>query len=888
MKKLYLTLAVATVFLTFFASVLFNGKTLSSTAITPGVGIKGVFGYNGHVMKTLPIKDPGAYSWHHYPLMNLNSQAYRSAQLPLWNPYNGMGQPLVADQQSGGFSPMYLPLFVNSSLLSWDLFMILRLVIAFIFTYLLARRLKLGQKASFLAGAAFALTGYFWFFITMNHLTIEVLIPAAFYFAERLFQEAKVQNGAGLGAVFGLALLSGMPESSFLLIVISSVYLFIRLLGARKESSREFVQKRLLFWGVSIALGFALSAALLLPFFEYLQNSLHGHGGEIGKAVSPVRGLADLFIPNFSWPGKNWTNINRHFAFHYVGVLPLVLAIAAFKKSWPYKIFAGIAVFYVLKSVGFPVVNEIGSLPVFKSVFYPKYLAPYFALSIAILAAGALSSIKEISFKRAIASSAIWASAAGIVVLFYWQTIVSTGFRGEVAARLAVPVVIIGLFVLAVYLYKKEILPAAWVSTLIVALVVVELFIYLPNERSTRHNPEKAPPYIKYLKRQKGDFRVMATDRLLFPNMSAPLKVNDIRVLNALVIDRYKIYMSAFMDRVQGGHVTGHEKIDYDSSLFDLTGTRFVVSTTELGSRITADLIRNAKPKPQFMKVGGRYEAILTSPATYTYGVTVPPSAAGLTFKSSADSSVSLNISSEGIEPISVDLGENEQKIDINIATRSATQTIVTFKLDSQAGVKVKIKELIFKNKKGSRRERFKVVYDKDVLIYENEGALPRAFVAYDYKKVANAEAALAALSEGTVDSSKTVVLEETLKERFERRKTKPTRAKIIKAALNKLRIEVKNPRAGLLFLADNYYPGWTALVNGKKTKIYRANYTFRAVPVPKGNNVIEFIYRPASVTRGIVISILSLLILITLLLLPALLGKKPKSSDLPMIIEKK
>ncbi|KKL70424.1 hypothetical protein LCGC14_2105030, partial [marine sediment metagenome] len=195
---------------------------------------------------------------------------------------------------------------------------------------------------------------------------------------------------------------------------------------------------------------------------------------------------------------------------------------------------------------------------------------------------------------------------------------------------------------------------------------------------------------------------------------------------------------------------------------------------------------------------------------------------------------------------------------------------------------------LILKNKKGSRRDRFKIVYDKDVLIYENEGALPRAFVAYDYKKVANAEAALAALSEGTVDSSKTVVLEETLKERFERRKTKPTRAKIIKAALNKLRIEVKNPRAGLLFLADNYYPGWTALVNGKKTKIYRANYTFRAVPVPKGNNVIEFIYRPASVTRGIVISILSLLILITLLLLPALLGKKPKSSDLPMIIEKK
>ena len=875
MKKLYLTLAVAAVFLTFFAGILFNGKTLSSTAITPGVGPKGVFGYSGRVVKTLPIKDPGAYSWHHYPLMNLNSQAYLSGQLPLWNPYNGMGQPLVADQQSGGFSPMYLPLFVNSSLFTWDLFMILRLLTAFIFTYLLARRLKLGQKASFLAGSAFALTGYFWFFITMNHLTIEVLIPAAFYFAERLFQETKIQNAAGLGAVYGLALLSGMPESSFLLIIISSMYLFIRTLTALKDDSKIIFQKRLMFWGVAIGLGFALGAALLLPFFEYLQNSLHGHGGDIGKATSPVRGLADLFIPNFSWPGKNWTNINRHFAFHYVGVLPLVLALASFKKSWPNRIFAGIALVYVLKSIGFPLINEIGSLPFFKSVFYPKYLAPYFALSVSILAASALSSVKEISFKRFLGSYVLWAAAAAIVVIYYWPTIVAAGFRGEVAIRLAVPAITVGLFLVAAYLYKRDILSANGASILIIVLVIAELFIYLPNDRSNRHDPEKAPPYASFIKKKIGDSRVLATDRILFPNMNAPLKINDVRVLNALVIDRYKLYMSAFMDRVAGGHVTGHEKIDYDSVLFDLTGTRYIISTTKLGNRITADFIRNARPKPQFMKADEAYEAILTVPKTYTYEIKVPKSAEGLVFKASSSSGVTLNISSQGAQLKNIDLGDEKT---VRVKTvENDKKTLLTFELDGKAGSKVRIKELIFKSRGGNRRERFKLVYDEDVLIYENESVLPRSFVAYDYKYVANAEQALNSLTRAELDPSKTIILEEPLKEGFKKRNSKPTKASISRSTLNKLTIKVKTSRAGLLFLADNFYPGWRALVNGKEAKIYRANYTFRAVAVPKGDNTVEFVYLPPSIIWGLVISIVSFIVLIVMWLLPAVLRKKPK-----------
>lgn len=49
----------------------------------------------------------------------------------------------------------------------------------------------------------------------------------------------------------------------------------------------------------------------------------------------------------------------------------------------------------------------------------------------------------------------------------------------------------------------------------------------------------------------------------------------------------------------------------------------------------------------------------------------------------------------------------------------------------------------------------------------------------------------------------------------------------------------------GWLFLSDIDYPGWTAVVNGKTSPIWRANGIFRTVFLPKGECRVEFSYRP-------------------------------------------
>ena len=46
------------------------------------------------------------------------------------------------------------------------------------------------------------------------------------------------------------------------------------------------------------------------------------------------------------------------------------------------------------------------------------------------------------------------------------------------------------------------------------------------------------------------------------------------------------------------------------------------------------------------------------------------------------------------------------------------------------------------------------------------------------------------------------------------------------------------------LVLSNSYLPGWRAFIDGKETKIYRANYLFQAIKVPAGKREIVFKYK--------------------------------------------
>jgi uncharacterized membrane protein YfhO len=71
----------------------------------------------------------------------------------------------------------------------------------------------------------------------------------------------------------------------------------------------------------------------------------------------------------------------------------------------------------------------------------------------------------------------------------------------------------------------------------------------------------------------------------------------------------------------------------------------------------------------------------------------------------------------------------------------------------------------------------------------------------------------------------------------------------------NRVEVETEADGPVWLLLSDTWYPGWEARVDGERVSIWKGDYLFRAVPVPAGEHVVEFVYRPVSFLAGVVLA---------------------------------
>lgn len=139
---------------------------------------------------------------------------------------------------------------------------------------------------------------------------------------------------------------------------------------------------------------------------------------------------------------------------------------------------------------------------------------------------------------------------------------------------------------------------------------------------------------------------------------------------------------------------------------------------------------------------------------------------------------------------------------------------------------------------------KYKMIYqDKQFKLYKNLTALPRAKMFYQYEVIKGDTQLIERFYSPQFDFRNTLLLEENPRVKINKEKVK-NKVQIVSYTPNKLTIAVETEKPGLLFLSDNYYPQWGATVNGKETKIYRADYSLRSVIVPAGKSTVEFIYR--------------------------------------------
>jgi hypothetical protein len=269
-----------------------------------------------------------------YPWHEIAKQTVLSGHWPLWNPWFGMGAPLLANAQSALLYPPNWLLLILPVDYGQGLLLVGHLLWAGIGMEKLSSTLGIGRLGRTVAGLAFMLGGYLaareWF-LTINASV--AWLPWILLAGEAAVRQKRGWIAWPLTVALCLQWLAGHWQISW--------YTGWILLGwmAVRAISGPSAWRQVLRAGVRLAvagvLAFALGAAQFLPTIEYWLNSQRAAGAEMAAALTysfwPWQWIT-LIAPNFFGNpahGDYWGYANFWEDAIYIGLLPLILAVAA-------------------------------------------------------------------------------------------------------------------------------------------------------------------------------------------------------------------------------------------------------------------------------------------------------------------------------------------------------------------------------------------------------------------------------------------------------------------------------------------------------------------------------------------------------------------------------
>jgi hypothetical protein len=155
--------------------------------------------------------------------------------------------------------------------------------------------------------------------------------------------------------------------------------------------------------------------------------------------------------------------------------------------------------------------------------------------------------------------------------------------------------------------------------------------------------------------------------------------------------------------------------------------------------------------------------------------------------------------------------------------------------------------------------DQFSLVYKDDKYeFYQNNDVLPHAFLVGDYKVINDEKQILKTIFSHDFNSGREIILEND--PGIVKTNENIGNAEILNYRPNEIEISVNSKANSLLFLTENYYPGWKASIDGRNVPILRADYTFRAIPIAAGKHSVRFYYDPWSFKIGIYLFIAGLI----------------------------
>ena len=287
------------------------------------------YSFNGYVPGTIPNKAQYPDTVRQlYPWRTLVTNELKARRIPLWNPYNFSGTPLLANFQSAVFYPLNFLYLILPQQIAWTILVILQPTLGLLFTYWYVRKIGGSQLASALGALSYAFSLYATVWLQYNTIGHVILwLPLALLAVEHMRRKRTSLWFAILLFSQVSALLAGHPQLAGYLLVFVLTYSWFQARPVFKHI------------GTSTLLALGICAIQLIPGIElitYSARSPHDFSFIFQKILIQPQQLLMIAIPNlFGHPATRtyWLGDTFIGKSIYLGIIPLFFILSANRQK---------------------------------------------------------------------------------------------------------------------------------------------------------------------------------------------------------------------------------------------------------------------------------------------------------------------------------------------------------------------------------------------------------------------------------------------------------------------------------------------------------------------------------------------------------------------------
>jgi len=547
-ENLIVTSVLSVFLLIFFYDVVFLGKTFKVTTANAQAMHYGVYGQKENRPAYIPVNGTDA-SVLEEPIYEFIKQNLHRGILPLWNPHQAGGYPLVGMIQVGMYFPLNIILYTLPNNWAWDIFILSRLFFGGLLMYWLMRTLRFKRIPALGSAIVFMFTGpmvllQYWI------VNVEIIAPLLLLCLERLIRESKVSNVCFVAMAVAMTFFGGHPEHIFFVNLLGFLFFCFRLFSLRKRAN---VRQAIFGLAGGYLLGLGLSAMVLFPFLRnFISEFWHNHPTGVGLTTGEVvNRFITLAVPHFFQK----ESLTYDFTFSgwwggYLGVVPLALTFLSLfsrQRQGLNYFFAVFAFILIGKSYSFPIINWLGYLPLFDVARFYIHTPHLVALSVAILVGMGIRAVAAGSrvFNKGMAFSVLLTAAMGICLILFWQE----KHRAQSIEASLFTLGVLAVFLLILWMKDKKWLNVNNISILLIVVMSLELFCYIHRERPRRFDSFPKIPYIDFLKSLPQKERAYGLFWNFYPNSATGYGVDDFGVFQDFLMTRYAQFINKLLLR---------------------------------------------------------------------------------------------------------------------------------------------------------------------------------------------------------------------------------------------------------------------------------------------------------------------------------------------------